>query len=80
LIKWKGALKRNGKCIFILGDSYCKSLKLPLPQVIENIAVNEVGGYKLFFKMENIIPDSKRVRRHHKGNVSETILIFERTV
>src|ERR1700752_909361 len=66
LINWLSCLKKSGKCILILGDSFCRTYNLPLPDTIEKIIAEEIKGYKLIFKMENIIPDSKRVRRNYK--------------
>lgn len=78
LINWKEVLKKNGKCILFLGDNYSKKYKMNLPEVIEQIAITEIKGYKLVFKHMSIIPKNRRVRRNLKGNISETILVFEK--
>ena len=79
LNNWKKYLKVSGKCILILGDSFCKSYNLDLPEAIEKIAIEEVKGYKLLFKMRNLIPDKKRVRKNLRGNKYETILVLEKS-
>lgn len=78
LINWKGVLKKNGKCILFLGDNYSKKYKMNLPEVIENVATKEIGGYVLLFKHISIIPENRRVRRNYKGNKSETILVLRK--
>lgn len=78
LNKWKDILSTNGRCILFLGDNYSKKYKMNLPEVIEQIAITEVKGYKLIFKHVSIIPQNRRVRRNLKGNISETILVFEK--
>jgi DNA modification methylase len=79
LENWKDMLNENGKCIFILGDSLCRSYGLKLPETISHIAINEIGGYKLLLKVENQIPEKKRVRKHLKGSIFETILVLQKT-
>lgn len=76
---WKNILNENGKCILFLGDNYSKKYKMNLPEVIEQIAVSEIGGYKLIFKHISIIPQNRRVRRNYQGNKSETIIVLEKT-
>ena len=78
LLQWKYILRDGGKCILFLGDNYSKKYDMRLPEVLEQIASNEVGGYRLFFKHQSLIPNKRRVRRNYRGNQSETILIFEK--
>jgi len=78
LINWKLILKNGGKCILFLGDNYSKKYKKRLPEVLEQMVIEEVGNYKLIFKHQSIIPTKRRVRRNYRGNNSETILVFEK--
>ena len=78
LIAWKNILGENGKCVLFLGDNYSKKYKKNLPEVIEHIAIKELGGYSLIFKHMSIIPQNRRVRRGYQGNKSETILVFQK--
>ena len=78
LINWKRILKRKGKCILFLGDNYSKKYKMNLPEVIEQIAITEVKGYKLIFKHISVIPQNRRVRRAYQGNKAETIIVLEK--
>lgn len=78
LIHWKSCLAKKGKCILFLGDNYSKKYKMNLPEVIENIATKEIGGYELLFKHISVIPQNRRVRRNYRGNKSETILILRK--
>jgi DNA modification methylase len=77
LTNWKKCLKKNGYCIFFLGDNYSKNFKMHLPEIIEHLAINVIGGYKLCFKHSSIIPDRRRVRKY-KGNTQEIILVFQK--
>lgn len=76
LLMWKSALGPKGKCILFLGDNYIKKYKMDLPNVIEHLAVKEIGGYKLIFKHISMIPENRRVRKNYKGNQTETILVL----
>ena len=78
LITWKSLLNVDGKCILFLGDTYSKKHRMSLPDLVENIAVDKLGGYRLVFRHNSIIPDNRRVRRKYRGNRMETILVFER--
>ncbi len=78
LIAWKEVLKDNGKCVLFVGDNFSRKYRLKLPEIIEQIALYEVGDYKLIFKHESIIPTKRRVRRNYSGNKSETILVFQK--
>lgn len=78
LEKWATMLNDSGKCILFLGDNYSKKYQMSLPEVIEEIAIEEIGGYKLLFKHISVIPQKRRVRRAYQGNKSETILVFEK--
>jgi DNA modification methylase len=78
LIHWKIMLKDTGRCVLILGDSFCKSYQMDLPDAIEEMAVSEVRGYEVEFKMKNLIPNKRRVRRNLKGNKYETVLVLKK--
>lgn len=78
LSKWKNILNDNGKCILFLGDNYSKKYKMNLPEVIEQIATSEIGGYKMLFKHLSLIPQNRRVRRNYQGNKAETIIVLEK--
>jgi DNA modification methylase len=75
---WKDVLCPYGKCILIVGDSFSRQYKMPLPDVIEKMALIEIGGYTLKWKFTEEIPYNRRVRKTCNGNQCETILVFER--
>jgi DNA modification methylase len=76
---WKLSLKKGGVCVLILGDAMSKSLKKNLPEVVANIAINEVGGYSLLDLHRDTIPNIRRVRRNCRGSLSETIVVLVKT-
>jgi adenine-specific DNA methylase len=80
LLQWDKILKVNGRCVLFLGDNYSNTYKKKLPEILENIASNEVGSFQLIFKHESLIPQKRRVRRNYSGNKSETILVFKKVV
>lgn len=75
---WKVMLKKNGRCILFVGDNYSNKFQMHLPEIIENIFTKEGKGFKLLCKHFSKIPTNRRVRRNYKGNVSETLLVFEK--
>jgi hypothetical protein len=77
-ILWKRLLGRDKHCVLVLGDSFSRRLKQPIPSVIAEIATREVGGYKLISQTTSIIPKKRRVRRDCRGNRSETVLVLKR--
>ena len=78
LRQWWKVLNPRGICILVVGDSYCRSYGVDLPEAIARIATSEVGGYSVEWKCANNIPDMRRVRRGYNGNKCETILILRR--
>ncbi len=78
LERWLDYLVPGGYCVLVLGDAYCRSYKLPLPEVITHIAVEEVKGYSRIWQYTEKIPNSRRVRRHCSGSTSETILVLKK--
>lgn len=77
-ILWKQLLGRDKHCVLVLGDSFSRRLKQPIPSVIAEMATREVGGYKLVSQTTSIIPKKRRVRRDCRGNRSETVLVLKR--
>jgi hypothetical protein len=73
---WKCVLKNHGICVLVVGDSYCTSSRMSLPEVVKALAVNAVGGYSLVSELSDPIPSERRVRRGHSGNLAETILVL----
>ena len=75
---WQEVLSPSGKCILVIGDTYSQKYKMPLPDVIEKIAIDEVKGYSLAWKYTEEIPQNRRVRRNYRGSQHETILVLKR--
>lgn len=75
---WKRALKPNGSCILIVGNSCSREKQNGLPSKIEKIATQDVGGYTLIAKRTETIPNERRVRRGIRGSTKETILVLRR--
>jgi hypothetical protein len=77
---WLRLLTPGGHCVLVLGNTPCRSYNDSLPEVIENIAVQEIGGYKKVFSYTEKIPDVRRVRRRYSGCQGETVLILRKKV
>jgi hypothetical protein len=73
---WRTVLVPDGLCVLVLGDSYSRSHKLALPDLVANMATKEIGGYSIQWKYSEVIPDDRRVRRDCSGNIKETILVL----
>lgn len=78
LERWHGYLTPGGHCVLVLGDAYCRSYKSQLPEVITQIAVEEVKGYSRVWEYTEKIPNSRRVRRNCSGSTSETVLVLKK--
>jgi hypothetical protein len=76
---WRRTLTASGRCILILGDVHVGTARDPLPDVVANLAVNEVGGYKIEAKGSDTIPETRRVRRDCRGSSAETVLVLRKT-
>ncbi len=75
---WRSHLTTGGVCILILGDSLSKKYEMRLPETIAHIATKEIGGYTTVCQIRNKIPEKKRVRKHLRGSVFETILVLQK--
>jgi DNA methylase len=74
--KWKTVLEPRKYCILVVGDGSSELDNANLPQLISDIATNEVGGYTRVLEHTEAIPNERRVRRGLTGSTSETILIL----
>jgi len=75
---WSQILPHNGRCILVVGDTYCGQYKMQLPDLVVHIAELELGNYTLEWRYSEPIPDIRRVRHECKGSLAETILVFKR--
>ena len=73
---WRSVLVPKGLCVFVLGDTRCRSYDSPLPDAVAHIATEEVKGYSVLWKYTETIPDARRIRRGSSGNLTETILVL----
>lgn len=76
LKKWQEVLSPKGLCVLVLGDTYSRSYRLSLPDVVSYIATTEIGGYSEICKYTETIPNERRVRRGCKGSLTETVLVL----
>jgi hypothetical protein len=73
---WKTMLKPSGYCILVVGDGSSQLRRANLPELISNLATNQVGGYEHVYDHTEAIPNERRVRRGLTGSTSETIVIL----
>jgi adenine-specific DNA methylase len=78
LEQWKEILPRRKHCILVLGDTPSRRFHKPLPSVIAEIAINQVGGYEIASQTSSTIPRNRRVRRDYCGSSSEIVLVLKR--
>lgn len=79
LTLWRNLLFKDRYCVLVLGDAVSRLYRKPLPDVVCQIAVNEVGGFSFELAHKDRIPTVRRVRRNCRGNLSETILVLRRS-
>lgn len=75
---WQSVLKPQQHCVLIVGDTWSRTRRENLPQVVRRIATEEVGGYTLMSEYSDTIPNERRVRRGSSGSASETVLVLRR--
>lgn len=73
---WRSVLVPKGLCVFVLGDTRCRSYDSPLPDAVAHIATEEIKGYSVLWKYTETIPDARRIRRGSSGSLTETILVL----
>jgi SAM-dependent methyltransferase len=76
---WCNLLAPGGRCVLVLGDAYCRSYNLTIPDTIAHIAIEEVKGYSMLWRYTEEIPTARRVRRNCSGSTTETILVLQKT-
>jgi hypothetical protein len=74
---WRRLLPSKGPVVLVLGDTYCAGARKQLPDVIEAMAVDEIGGYSRVARYDDVIPNIRRVRRRCRGSTSETVLVLK---
>ena len=74
---WHASLKKGGCCVLFVGDSRLTASKQTLPERLVEIS-NKSGLFKLHDTYETTIPESRRVRRNHTGNRSETVIVLKK--
>jgi SAM-dependent methyltransferase len=78
LMRWHDFLVPGGLCVLVLGDGYCRSYGLTIPDAIAHIAVEELNGYSIMWRYTEVIPGVRRVRRNCSGSTTETILVLKK--
>ena len=74
--KWKTVVKPQKYCVLVVGDGSSEVHGANLPEIISQIATNEVGGYDHIYNYTEAIPNERRVRRGLTGSASETIIVL----
>lgn len=74
----KYALKKNSFCIFILGDVRKSNNSINTGLILQEIALNRVGGFRAVKVFEDWIPDGRRTRKNGKKTKLEWINILQR--
>jgi hypothetical protein len=74
--KWRTVLKHNHCCVLVIGDAFSQVTKGNLPEVVSQIATDEVGGFERVCEYTDTIPNERRVRRGIMGSASETVVVL----
>jgi hypothetical protein len=78
LIGWHSCLRPKGRCILILGDVRVADVGTHLPELVAELAVQDLGSYTLEARVMDKVPNARRVRRSCRGSLSETILVLRK--
>jgi hypothetical protein len=62
-------LHKDGYCVMVLGEVSAKTKSIDIGRLVTNIAVKQIGGFKLDSVVTNKIP---AIRRSRKGSKVET--------
>jgi hypothetical protein len=73
---WRSVLKPGHCCVLVIGDAFSQVAKGNLPEVVANIATDQVGGYERVCMFTDPIPNERRVRRGIMGSSSETVVVL----
>jgi DNA modification methylase len=71
-------LKPKGKCVLVIGDVNKSNSRINLGQIITEIAVREVGGFKLQDTIMDMVPDVRRARRNGRSTKEEWVIVLNR--
>ena len=76
--KFHKVLKRNGKCILVVGDVIRNRKKSDIAKSLIKLAENELKYFKCINVIEDKIPKMRRTRRSFLGTKKETIIVLKR--
>jgi len=71
-------LKKNGKCILVIGQVRKSKNHVNVAKIVIDLAVNKIKGFKCLEKIEDFIPDIRRARRYAQGSKKEWIVVLKR--
>jgi hypothetical protein len=70
-------LRKGGYCAMVVGEINGKTRSVDIGRLVTNIAVNQIGGFKLDTVVTDSIPERRRARKGSRVN-TESIVVFRR--
>ncbi len=74
--RWKDALRSEGTCVLVMGDTCSRENRSALPDAVRQLAHD--SGFIFSDQRTDVIPSDRRVRRGITGSLSETILVLRK--
>jgi len=72
------SLRRNGKCILIIGDVRKNGMIFDLPHLVKRIVKRSVAALEYGESWTEKIPDEHRSLGNRRGTIEETIMVFRK--
>ena len=76
--KVQQGLRRNGHCVFVVGEEFQRSFDAHPSEVVVSIVKEQAPSLVLKSVLADEIPDVRRTRRECKGVKTEHVLVFQR--
>lgn len=74
----KYALRSEGRCILVIGEVKRSKRSINTAQLIIDLAINKIGGFKCEDIIEDTIPDIRRVRKNGACTKQEWIVVLRK--
>ncbi|MGD2085419.1 MAG: DNA methyltransferase [Candidatus Aminicenantes bacterium] len=74
----KHALRSQGRCILVIGEVKRSKKSINTAQLIIDLAVNKIGGFKCEDIIEDTIPDIRRARKNGACTKQEWIVVLRK--
>ena len=71
-------LKKNGKCILVIGQVRKSEKHINVAKIVTDLAINKIKRFECQEIVKDSIPDIRRARRYAQGTKKEWIIVLKR--